>query len=149
MIRPFAATSLCFVLLLATPFAQDPVQQIKTEAFERSRVMEYFDHLVLGIGPRLTGSPQYKAAAEWARDTFASLGLENARLEPFEFGRGWVLDALTVEMIEPYFMPLIGYAEGWSAPTNGEIVGTPVLVGGKPEAEVMAMKDRLAGAIVL
>src|SRR5690606_37238636 len=37
----------------------------------------------------------------------------------------------------------------WSAPTNGEIVGTPVLVGGKPEAEVMAMKDRLAGAIVL
>ncbi|HEY0873426.1 MAG TPA: M20/M25/M40 family metallo-hydrolase [Vicinamibacterales bacterium] len=149
MIRPLAAISVFFALLAAAPIAQDAFQQIKTEALERSQVMQYFDHLVLGIGPRLTGSPQHKAAADWSRETLASIGLEHARLEPFEFGRGWVLDGLTVEMIEPYFLPLIGYAEGWSAPTNGEIVGAPVLVGGKSEAEVTAMKDRLAGAIVL
>jgi hypothetical protein len=149
MLRRLAAATVCATLLATAPFAQGPLQQIKTEALERSQVMKYFDHLVLGIGPRLTGSPQYKAAADWSRETLAAIGLENARLEPFQFGRGWVLDGLTVEMVEPYFMPLIGYAEGWSAATNGEIVGPPVLVGGKSEAEVTAMKDRLAGAIVL
>ena len=33
-------------------------------------------------------------------------------------------------------MPLIGYAEAWSAPTEGEIVATPVFLGGRTAAEV-------------
>ena len=111
--------------------------------------MTLFDHLVIAIGPRLTGSPQHKAAAHWSREKLAAFGLQNARLEPFQFGRGWVLEGLTVEMVEPWFMPLIGYAEGWSASTNGEIVGAPVFVGGKSAADVTAMKGSLSGAIVL
>src|SRR5690606_25971981 len=78
MIRPLAAISVFFALLSAAPIAQDAFQQIKTEALERSQVMKYFDHLVLGIGPRLTGSPQHKAAADWSRETLASIGLEHA-----------------------------------------------------------------------
>jgi hypothetical protein len=141
----------CAVLLwAAAPRAQaDILQQIKTEALQRSQVVAMFDHLVTAIGPRLTGSPQHKAAADWAREKLASFGLKNARLEPFEFGRGWALEGLVVEMVAPYYMPLIGYAEAWSTSTNGEISGTPILVGGKSAADVTAMKDRLAGAIVL
>ena len=60
-----------------------------------------------------------------------SYGLDNARLEPWKFGRGWTLEKLTVEMIEPRYLPLIGYADGWSASTSGEIVAAPVFVGGK------------------
>ena len=111
--------------------------------------MTLFDHLVIAIGPRLTCSPQHKAAAHWSREKLAAFGLQNARLEPFQFGRGWVLEGLTVEMVEPWFMPLIGYAEGWSASTNGEIVGAPVFVGGKSAADVTAMTGSLSGAIVL
>ena len=127
----------------------DVLQQIKTEALQHSRVFELFEHLVTRIGPRLTGSPQHKEAADWTRATLASFGLEHSHLEPFEFGRGWVLDRLVVDMVQPCYSPLIGYAEGWSASTNGEVVGTPVLVGGKAAADVAALKPKLAGAIVL
>lgn len=153
MMRSLAATALLAAATVAgaasTAAQDDTLQRIRTEALERSRVMALFDHLVTVIGPRLTGSPGYKAAADWSRDTLASFGLQNARLEPFEFGRGWVLDSLVVEMVEPRYMPLIGYAEGWSAPTRGEIVGQPVFAGAGTADEIAAMKDRLAGAIVL
>ncbi len=136
-------------LLQADLLQADLMQQIRTEALERSQVMRLFDHLVTTIGPRLTGSPQYKASADWSRETLASFGLANARLEPFEFGRGWTLDAFVIEMTEPRYMPLIGFPEGWSPSTKGELVGAPVYVGGRTAAEVTAMKDRLAGGIVL
>ena len=42
--------------------------------------MTLFDHLVIAIGPRLTGSPQHKAAADWSRERLAAFGLQNARL---------------------------------------------------------------------
>ena len=80
------------------------------------------------IGPRLTASPAHKRAAECARDTLTKYGLTNARLEPFEFGRGWELDKLTIEMVEPRYMPLLGYAEAWSPSTSGELI-VPVGVG--------------------
>ena len=78
--------------------------------------------LVDTIGPRLTGSPEYKRAADWARETLAKWGLTNARLEAFEFGRGWELEKFTIEMVEPRYMPLLGYPEAWSPSTSGEVV---------------------------
>lgn len=146
----FLIVSALLAAAIERPAAQsDLLQQIRSQALEKSQVMALFDHLVTTIGPRLTGSPQYKAAADWTRDKLQSFGLQNSRLEPFEFGRGWTLDGLVVEMTEPRYMPLIGYAEAWSASTKGEVVGAPVFVGGKPASEVEAMKGRLAGAIVL
>ena len=127
----------------------DVLQQMRTEAQQKSQVMKFFDHLVTVIGPRLTGSPEYKAAADWSRDTLGSFGMTDPRLEPFEFGRGWVLDKLVIEMVEPRYMPLNGYAEAWSASTKGELVAAPVFVGSSSAADVTAMKSRLAGAIVL
>jgi hypothetical protein len=148
-------TLLAGVLTLAVgatrnPAAQgDVLQQIRTEALQKSQVMTFFDHLVTGIGPRLTGSPEYKAAADWSRETLASFGLADAKLEPFEFGRGWRLDKLVVEMIEPRYMPLNAYAQAWSGSTKGEIVAAPVFVGGKSAADVTALTPKLAGGIVL
>jgi hypothetical protein len=136
----------------APPGGVDPsamFERIRAEGVEQSRVMHAFDQFVSVIGPRLAGSPEYRTAAEWARQTLTEWGLQEARLEPFEFGRGWVLDRQVIEMIEPRYMPLIGYAEAWSASTKGDIVGVPVMVGGRTAAEVASMKDRLAGAIVL
>ncbi len=122
---------------------------IRREGLERSQVMTAFDHFVTIIGPRLTGSPAHKAAAEWAKTTLTAWGLSDARLEPWEFGRGWVLDHQVVEMVEPRYMPLIGHAEAWSASTEGEVVGAPVSVAGRTAADVAAMRATLSGAIVL
>ena len=98
------------------PRAQEPVDAdvvaaIIADARERSEAAELFHTLTDVLGPRLSGSPAYDSAAEWVIERFEAWGLANARLEPFEFGRGWTLDALTVEMIAPRYMPLIGYAE--------------------------------------
>jgi hypothetical protein len=150
LLRTFAAFTLVGSATAISSDAQsDVLQQIENEALHSSKVMSLFDHLVTRIGPRLTGSPQHKAAADWSRETLASFGLQNVRLEPFQFGRGWVLDRLVVEMVEPWYSPLIGYAEGWSASTSGEVVGTPIFVGGKSAADVTALRSKLAGAVVL
>ena len=122
---------------------------MRREALEHSRVMDAFDQFVTVIGPRLTGSPAHKTAAEWAKTTLTSWGLTDARLEPWEFGRGWVLDRQVIEMVEPRYMPLIGYAEAWSPPTNGELVDTPISVAGRTPTDISAMATTLKGAIVL
>jgi len=125
------------------------VAKIRAEGLERSQVAAMFDHLTDTIGPRLTGSPAHRAAADWARDRLAALGLRNARLEPFEFGRGWQLDRFVVEMIEPRYLPLVGYPDAWSPSTSGEIVAGPVLVAGRSIDEVRRDATKLKGAIVL
>src|SRR5688500_3128623 len=144
-----AALALVAVYSTGASAQADVLQQIRTEALQKSQVMKFFAHLVTVIRPRLTGSPEYKAAAAWSRDTLASSGMADAKLEPFEFGRGWVLDKLVIEMVEPRYMPLNGYAEAWSASTKGELLAAPVFVGNASAADATAMKGRLAGGIVL
>ena len=144
------------VLTLIALAAQAPpvadasaLEQIRREGLEHSQVMRAFDQFVTIIGPRLTGSPAHKAAADWARETLASWGLSGARLEPWRFGRGWVLDRQLIEIIEPRYVPLIGYAEAWSASTPEIIEAKPIWVAGKTAAEISAMRDALKGAVVL
>ena len=104
---------------------------------ERSQVEPVFNMFTVTIGPRLTASPAHKKAAEYARDRLTSYGLSNAHLEPFHFGRGWTLEKLSIEMIEPRYLPLIGYADAWSPSTKGEIVATPLFVGGMSTGEAV------------
>jgi carboxypeptidase Q len=132
-----------------SPLDAVSLAKLKREAFENSQAAPIFEMLTSAIGPRLTASPAHNRAAQFARDRLASFGLENARLEPWKFGRGWSLEKFTIEMVEPRYFPLLGYADGWSASTNGEIVGAPVLVGGKTLEEIAAMGANLKGAIVL
>jgi hypothetical protein len=150
------SVSACVVVvgLAATASAQREadrsiLDKIRAEASQKSEVTTIFDQFVTVIGPRLTGSPEYKAAADWARARLSSWGLANANLERWEFGRGWALERLVVEIVEPRYMPVIAYAEGWSASTPAEIVAVPLYVGNKTAQDVVAMKDKLPGAIVL
>lgn len=124
------------------------IAKIRDEGLNRSQVAAVFSMLVDTIGPRLTASPAHKRAAEFMRDTAAKYGLSNARLEPFEFGRGWELDKLTIEMIEPRYMPLLGYAEAWSPSTPGEVVVPAVYLGGKSPDDIHAMSAKLKGAAI-
>jgi hypothetical protein len=137
------------VALAQATVDRDLLAKIRSEAFERSHVAPVFDMFTVTIGPRLTASPAHKRAAEWARDRLASYGLDHARLEPWRFGRGWTLEKLTVEMIEPRYLPLIGYADGWSASTAGEIVAAPMFIGGKSPEQVDALRAQLKGALVM
>jgi hypothetical protein len=148
-------TLLAAVLVLVVfPAGQDRVDdamndKIRREGIERSRAMATFTHFVDAIGPRLTATPAYKAAADWSRDRLSEWGLKNARLESWEFGRGWQLEQFMLEMVEPRYMPLVGYPEGWSASTKGELTGAPMFVGDKTSEQLAAMGTQLEGAILL
>src|ERR1019366_6641746 len=131
---------------------QEPVDaaanaRIRDEGLNRSRVAEPFDMFVNVIGPRLTGSPSHKRAADYARATLEKWGMTNAHLEPWEFGRGWELEKLTIEMVEPRYMPLLGYAEAWTPSTPGELLVSAVSTAGKTADEIAALP--IAGAAVL
>jgi carboxypeptidase Q len=132
-----------------SPLDRASLAKLKQQAYEHSEAAPVFEMLTSTIGPRLTASPAHKRAAEFARDRLISYGLKSVRLEPWKFGRGWSLEKLSIEMVEPRYFPLLGYADGWSPSTEGEIVGAPVLVAGKTPEEIAALGAKLKGAIVL
>ena len=129
--------------------ANQIVARIRTEGLQRSRALALYRTLTDEIGARLTGSPAHKQAANWARDRFMEFGLTNPHLEPYEFGRGWQLEQISVAMTGPRYFPLIAYAEAWSPSTNGIVTGRAVYVGDKTAAQIQAMAGQLRGAIVL
>ncbi len=135
----------CFVIALACVFpivAADQVDlavvnKIKSEAFERSKVMEHLEYLTDIYGPRLTASPEFKEAADWALKRLQEYGLENGRLEKWgPFGRSWTLEKFALEMISPRYSLLAAAPLAWSANTNGPVNGEPILA---PLASSQAM----------
>jgi carboxypeptidase Q len=135
--------------------AQEPVDRamlarIRDEAQARSQVAATFNHLTNVTGPRLTGSPAFKQAADWATEQLEAYGLSAVHQESWPFGRGWGLQKLVLEMVEPYYFPLIGFAEAWSPSTKGELFGAPVYIGDLADSTtVRARAAELKGAIVL
>jgi hypothetical protein len=101
-------------------------------------------------GPRLTGSPGLKGAAEWCRDEMVDWGLENARLERWgEFGRGWEVEHFSIEMLEPSYVNVIAYPKAWTPGTDGTITGTPILIDAKSVEDLEQYEGKLEGAIVM
>ena len=153
MKKPLLA-ALVAVLAGAATFAQSGTdaalfERIRAEGMDRSQAEALFQTLTVDIGPRLTASPAHKRAAEWAKERLTSFGLANAHLEPWQFGRGWEAQRVVVEMLEPRYLPIIAYADGWSPSTAGELSGAPVPAGDKTPEQLEAMKGSLKGAIVL
>src|SRR5512138_3015466 len=116
--------------------AGDILARIRAEGQQRSRALALYRTLTDEIGARLTGSPAHMRAARWAVERFTEWGLSSPHLEPYEFGRGWQLDRLSVEMTEPRYVPLIAYADAWSPSTRGAISGNAIYVGDKTAAQI-------------
>jgi hypothetical protein len=101
-------------------------------------------------GPRLTNSPQYKRACEWAKGKLTEWGLQNASLEAWgPFGRGWSLEGFTANVVKPDFIPLMAYPKAWSPSTNGAVRGPVVYLDAKTADDLEKYKGKLKGAIVL
>ena len=140
---------------LATPpaLAQEKLDwatlgRIRDEGFRRSQVMETAGQLTDVHGPRLTGSPQYKAAADWARQQLETWGLANAHLESWAFGRGWSFERCTAHVVSPMSFPLVALPKAWTAGTNGPVRGKVLRVKAETEADVEKLKGQLAGLVL-
>src|ERR1700693_5404638 len=82
--------------LAAAQDSQSMVATIKAEGLRSTEATVLFHTLTDTIGPRLTGSPAHVQAARWAVERLKAWGLDNPRLEPFQFGPGWSLEKLNV-----------------------------------------------------
>lgn len=142
------------IILFSTIRAQEPVNlrvisEIKKEGFRNSKIMETLSYLTDVYGPRLTGSPNYKKAAEWARDRLGEWGLENARVESWGvFGQGWSIERYSVEMLEPQYMNIIAFPKAWTPGTDGVVSGQPVLIS-LDEEDLEKYRGIVKGAIIM
>ncbi len=121
-------TALLLILsLIALPVlgqngSGDMVARIRKEAMERSQIMKTMHMLTDVYGPRLTGSPNHKNAAEWAVKQMTAWGLENAHLEPWDFGHpGWLNEKISAHIISPVKDALIVEALAWTPGTKGAV----------------------------
>ena len=118
-----------FIAFAQTAPDASVIEKIKKEGVENSKVMDIAFQLTDVSGPRLTASPNFMKAANWAKNTLTGRGLENAQLEPWgEFGKGWELEKSYVAMTAPYYKPLIAFPKVWTAGTNGLQKGEVVVI---------------------
>jgi carboxypeptidase Q len=102
-------------------------QKVIEAGRKENQVQKHLDYLTNRIGPRLTGSEGLQAGCEWARDEFASMGLES-RLEQWgEFPVGFERGPATGMMVSPTKMTLEFGTNAWSAGTTGRDLGNAVL----------------------
>src|SRR5215510_8029952 len=118
---------LCLALLLVPVAAQEKLNteinaKIRDEANNRSQIMRTLHFLADVYGPRMTGSPNLKAAGEWAIKTMESWGFTNGHLEPWDFGHpGWVNERFTGHIISPVKDQLTAEVLAWTPSTNGTV----------------------------
>jgi carboxypeptidase Q len=127
----------------------DTLNQIKTEAFQHSQVMENLYYMSEVYGPRVTNSPNHRAAAEWAMKQMKEWGLQNVHLEKFPFGYGWQIKKFYGAMDTPAYAALIGFPLAWTPGTNGPITADAVWAPIHSQEDFAKYHGKLKGKVVL
>ena len=146
------AISIPLLILAQQPERVDlnAIHKIKTEEFEHSKVMDILYNLTDRYGPRLTNSPQFRAAGDWAVRQLQDWGLSKAHLEKWgPFGNGWENDYFTASMVEPSYQTLIAMPVAWTMGTEGPVTGEAILAPIATPADLDKFHGKLEGKIVL
>src|SRR5437867_4676825 len=149
-----------FVLLVAIPIlaqiSQEPVDldgiyKIKDEGLNRSQVMETLSYLTDVYGPRLTGSPQIKAAAAWTTKKLIEWELAYVNLESWgPFGRGWSNERFNARALSSdTSFPLIAYLKAWTPGTDGTVVADVVTAISNNDEDFEKFRGQLTGKFVM
>jgi Zn-dependent M28 family amino/carboxypeptidase len=159
--RRIVALLMIFSMLSLPVAAQngggDMLGRIRKEATDRSQIMKTIHMFTDVYGPRLTGSPNHKAAAEWAVKQMTAWGFDNAHLEPWDFKHpGWLNERLTAHLISPVKDPLVCEVLAWTPSTRGTVQAKAyqLVLPERPTQDQLTMffsnqKTRVRGKIVL
>lgn len=150
---PAALAALSAFAPLSAQASPEMVERIIEEGINNSQVMEFQDHLCNYIGPRLTGSDNFTIACEWARDEFASMGLESRLEEWDEWNIVWNRGQWAGRIVEPKWkrgglsdadlgIELHVATPAWSAGTKGAVEGELVWMPETPE-ELEKLADKI------
>jgi carboxypeptidase Q len=140
--------------IVAVPAAQSRIDlatiaRIKQEGLATSQVMDHVSWLSDVYGPRVTGTPQFQQASEWAMRRFTEWGLANVHQERFPFGQGWKVERFSAHMVEPQTQPIVGFPRAFSPSTSGTVTAEVVRVDIRNENDFAKYAGRLRGHIVL
>lgn len=157
-------------LLLLCVFFQNPLsvftqeridayinEKIRKEEMENSQIMRTLHFLTDVYGPRLTGSPNLKAADDWAIKQMQAWGFENAHLEAWSFGHpGWINERAYGHIITPVTDALVFEVLAWTPGTNGAVTAQAyqMMLPERPtqaelDAYLDSIKEMVKGKIVL
>ncbi|MEX2662675.1 MAG: M20/M25/M40 family metallo-hydrolase [Vicinamibacterales bacterium] len=107
--------------------------KIRAEADKNSQIMRTMHYLTDVHGPRLTGSPNYKAAAEWTVKQMTEWGFKNGKLEPWDFVNadgtprpGWLNERFSGHIVSPVKDSLVGEVLAWTPSTEGTVTAEAV-----------------------
>jgi carboxypeptidase Q len=153
-------TPLAVLLALASPFAMQAqtekvdaamMQRIRKEGLENSKVMDIAFNLTDKSGNRLTASPGFMRAANYAKETLNGWGAQNVVIEPWgEFGKGWELEKSYVAITAPYYKSLSAYPKAWTAGTKGLKNAEIVLVSPlKDSTSLEAYRGQLKNKVII
>ena len=94
-----------------------------------SQIMALLHKITDVHGPRLTGSPQLRAAQDWAVETLKRWDLQQVHLEAWDFGhQGWSNALMEASVVLPYQAPINARALPWSPSTAGLVTANAVLL---------------------
>jgi hypothetical protein len=124
-------------------------RQLAGSIVVNGRSFEYVSELTGRFGARLTGSPAYQRAAEWAVTQFRTAGIARAALEPFTIARGWQRGAARGRMVAPLDRPLHLESLGWMPSTRGGGIEGDIAAVRDLEPERIAADPSLRGRIAL
>ncbi len=149
----FTFSALLFISFISAQekLDMDMINKIKKEEMDNSNVMDIAHHLTDISGPRLTNSPGFMRAANWAKKELSGWGLVNTQLEPWgEFGKGWEQEKCYVAMTSPYYQPLIAIPRAWTSGTGKKLLkGEVVLVKSDDTTEMVQYAGKLKDKIVM
>lgn len=104
------------------------IAAIQKEANDNSQLEQLAHELMDVIGPRLVGTPQMKAAHDWAVATYAKWGIE-AKNEAWGQWKGWKRGITHIDMLSPRLVSLKGMQLAWSPSTPKKgITANPILM---------------------
>src|SRR3954464_5085099 len=137
--KPVAFTAALLLLCAFTANLWSGIAQEQTSAdinskiakyeMQNSQIMRTLHFLTDVYGPRLTGSPNHKAAADWVVKEMQAAGLQNAHLEPWDFGHpGWLNERASGFMLAPVKDTLTFEVLAWTPSTNGAATGDAVQI---------------------
>lgn len=147
---------LTLAILAASPVeAQEKVDlatvnKIKDEAMNRSQIMETMSWLTDVYGPRLTGSPNTRAAAEWTMKTMAGWGVQNTHLESWPFYKGWRNDRFALQVTGTNPFTVLAAPRAWSpAPLKGLAKGDAMVMVLDSLGDTTKFAGKLKGKFVM
>ena len=151
------AILLCLPALAQNGAEKDLLDRIRQEEKNNSQIMKTMHMLSDMYGPRLTGSPNHKAAAEWAVKQMTAWGMKNGHLEPWDFGHvGWLNERLTAMIVSPVKDVLTVEALAWTPSTRGVVTAKAyqMILPERPTQEQLTayfetQKTKVRGRIVL